>query len=257
LLSLGIGLATALLVCASPAHAGFIDARFVNADPDRALHVVLQDPDGGGPLQGFNGSVATGQYNWQRTGGDYVGISNDFSTFCIELTQSISYGNTYRYDVVGLDAAPLPGNNSDPIGSANSGAMGQAKAERLRKFWGSYHHLLLSATSASQAADRAAAFQLGIWEIVFDHQANVANYDVASGRFYAVGNSTSRTLATSWLRDLNNQTGYETRLVGLTNMNAQDQVTLSAVQAPPTVVLAGIGDIGMLVIRRWRRQVTA
>jgi hypothetical protein len=252
-----VGLAFALLASASPARGEFITARFNSAEPDLALHVVLRDPDNGGPLRGFNGTAAVGQYNWQRTGGDYAGIADSFSTFCIELTENISLGNTYRYDVVGIEAAPLPGNNTDPIGSGVSGPMGAVKAERLRKFWGSYHDLILSASTTAQARERAAAFQLGIWEIVFDHQANVADYNVADGRFYATQNTASRTLANTWLRGLDGQTGYESRLVALSNIGAQDQITLSAVPAPPTVVLAGVGAVCALGFRRWRRPATA
>jgi hypothetical protein len=234
--------ASTLALTAAPARAGFT-ARWVDANPDLTLTVLYNNQ----PYQ----NVLVGRYLWDRTGGDpidFVGSNGTrFWTYCTELTQEIR--NPVAFNVVQVEQAPNPG---------ILGGMGSVKADMLRQYFALHY-------SDSFTHAQAAAFQLGIWEIVFD---NSGSLDVTSGNFQlSTSNTTVRDLANGYLTGITgslsgltaSQMTIANQLVALSSPDDQDQLTLHRdhvrpVPAPPGPVLAATGLVPALALRRLRRR---
>jgi hypothetical protein len=242
-LALAFLVVSALVGTPSATLAGFT-ANWTSANPALVLNVSYNG-------QAYN-NVLVGQYNWTRTGGDpidFVGSNGTtFWTFCTELTQTIS--NPVTFTVVGVEQAPNPG---------IPGGMGSVKADMLRQYFALNY-------SSSFTNQQAAAFQLGIWEIVFD---NSGTLDVSSGDFkLTTSNATVRNLANSYLAGINgnlsgltaSQMTVASQLIALSSPTSQDQLTFRnfhTTPAPPSLVLAVTGLIPSLALRRFRRRPTA
>lgn len=229
--TLAIALA-AVAVSAASTFAGTVVAKFNSVTP--SLNVNYVSPAG-------NAGTSAGVFNWNRTGGTHAGtpvIGSSFSSFCIELTQNIGTGTTYTMNVVPLASAPVPG--LPPVGG-----MGQSKAQDLRRLWASYFHL------AALSNTNAAAFQVAVWEIVYE---TAAQYDVNTantgtrGAFYITNQSAVRTLANSWLSNLGQA---EANLAALSHPTFQDQLVL--IPTPPAL-LAGLGLLGVGVANKLRKR---
>ena len=196
----------------------------------------------------FNGSdlhqVIAGPEMWHQTAGTtLLGDANgNYLTFCVEINQDVLLTNpptTYGFYTGTVASAPTPGN---PIPGASG--MGTAKATLLEELWARHYGDVVDATSG-------AAFQVAVWDIVYD-----ADFNLGSGNLKAYGNCAATALAATWLTDVNtNASPYTTpNLIGLKNDLYQDQVTFGPpVLSPPTetplptaasgamVVLLGVG----------------
>jgi hypothetical protein len=160
-----------------------------------------------------------GALQWKRVGGDAPEPTGLFDTFCIELTQHIGYGK-YTYDVVPLEAAPSPGGSGVGLG------MQSEKADLLREFWASHRDDVID-------ADTSAAFQLAVWEIVYDDTRNPdgsldlhASLDLKAGSFRVkppINSQPYLATAQSWLWQLDG-VGPMAHLSAMSNPRYQDQV---------------------------------
>jgi hypothetical protein len=228
-------LAGLLALAMPPAMAETVTARIDNVNPYKPVDIV------------FNGHRETewaGVMNWTRLGGSYAGLgganssNNVFSTFCIELTQSVWLGFTNTYTVADLILAP------------NTRPMGSPKSDLLRELWGRYRDSVINETTA-------AAFQVAVWDIVYDGDKSVVNGDF----HLATPTNSIGTTAQGWLNTLNG-TGPMPILGAMTDPSYQDQVFFisnSVPQDTPTVPLPasvwGGGAILMsLVVSRIRRM---
>jgi hypothetical protein len=159
--------------------------------------------------------------------------------FCIEV-QTISFGGTYPYSVRDAFDAPIPDGPNDTSG----GPMGVPKAEGLKELWGRFHGQVNSNITA-------AAFQLAVWEIVFEdlYVTSPPAWDVLSGKFEARLDSGDPTLAinqaNAWLAQIDGS-GPKAQLYGLTNGGAQDLL----VPEPATVALLGLGALSLIRKKR-------
>jgi hypothetical protein len=281
-----LGLALGLLATNNPADAAFI-------------HSTLGGTGGSGYDSGtvsiwfndttstnddvVNQTVHTGHYRFVRQSGTnpansstYGGTStaayadlatifkqasgNTFWTFCIELNDTIS--NPIHFDPVPLTDAPEPGNGA--------GQMSPGQAEAVRELWARHY-------AKVNSPGTAAAFQLALWEIIYDADGQWSatggnlmgtDYDYfANGNFRSngtVGNSVeARTTATDWLRSLTGS-GPKANLVALGSEGDQDQlielqsgygtggggVNPVPTPAPPTLVLALVGILPCIALRR-------
>jgi hypothetical protein len=198
--------------------------------------------------------VGTIRWTFDRSAPDNAGLAaliqgNTLSTFCIEGTQDAPFLSTGSYPTILTNLADAP---QDNVGSLFK--MG-SNATTLAKFWDAYYD------TSSMDAIHAAAFQLGIWEIVYDN-----GTDLSTGSFKATavgGDATSaaaRSQAQMWLGALPSVTPtahYD--LYVLSDPEMQDQL-FGVKQGAPVVPLPAALPMGMSllaglgVLRGFRRR---
>lgn len=171
--------------------------------------------------------------NWTRDGvmpGTYAGLQGDFQTFCIEVTQNVAFNTSYEYHVVNTENAPT----IDPFFSLPMGAF---KAGMLSELFGRFYSGLTTGSDYG-------AFQMAIWEIVYEMGETPLNVD--SGRFQIRNAAPEQAMANAMLGAINGE-GPTMNLLALTSREFQDQVF---VPTPGALALAGMG--GLLISRRRR-----
>ena len=154
----------------------------------------------------YLGYVGTGQFNL-RVDQNYAGTwgegqeivdmaasnNNMIGGFCADLVQSVP-GDYTVYDVRMPEDAPIGGANSNLFPNG----MGETKATHLRRLFD--NELANAATSTTNAA----AFQLAVWEIIYETGPDyeLSYYDYGDrGTFYAKDGD-SIALANEWLADV-------------------------------------------------------
>jgi len=240
---------------------GEIRMKYSSVSPGQSARIYLD----GDSL----GTVSTGQYNLKVDAG-YSGTWGEGQTildmadsnwligaFCADVVQSVP-GYYTIYDVNMPQSAPVGGANSTLL----PGGMGSDKATDLRRLFANN----LSSVAGDNVA--AAAFQLSLWEIIYE---NTDEYDVSGyhygdrGSFYAKENASAITLANDWLGDVSAGMGEaDLELRVLTNPCKQDySIILPAADPPsgvipePLTVLAltgAVAAVGAYVRRRRRAE---
>ena len=225
----------ASLVLASGAIAapyGNVQVKLSSVSPSLSMQTMIKPYD----ASWYTGP--TGQFNLQYLTVPPVLLNPEAS--CVE-PQTVSVGGTYTYTVVDPAEVPVPKGPGDQ----GQGPMGTTKADYLREFWAlAFPGVVDNVTGA--------AFQLGVWEIVFeDLPASVpTGWDVKVGQFSAnqTGGNADLAIAqaNAWL-GLVDGTGPMATLYGLTHPTAQDFIVSPE---PTTLALLGLGAAGFLVRRR-------
>jgi hypothetical protein len=148
-LALIVGACAATTLLAGQANAGTLTAKLGSVNP-RTTNLSVSFNSG----TNFTNNAIVGEFNWTVAaspaptinpgdpGYGTISAGTPFQTFCIEGTQSVSVGGSYLYTL-----------------SALSGATKEA----LTEFWAD------NFSSIGTSSINAAAFQLGIWEIVYDY----------------------------------------------------------------------------------------
>ncbi len=169
-----------------------------------------------------------------------TGLGPTFRSFCADFFQGVSEGNDYTFDPVAF--ADLP----DVAGNATK----MAKIQEL------YDRFYDVATDA----EKGAAFQLALWEILYDP----TNTDLSSGNFTAIGpgNPSGIAVAQSWLNLIGDGSipdpAQKYTLSGLLSGTAQDQIVPSTpVPAPAGLVLLVIGAAGLIARRKFAAKKVA
>ncbi len=243
-----------------PARADYITAQLNGNSIYQIIHpgddVTINSGNGNTPSIPYY----PGEMNWTAKGtNNPAWLTNPFTTFCIELTQDVSPGNTYTYKLVQLQDAPNPGTSQNGNGSG----MGIDKADKIRQLWYADYN------SIGSDGVKAAAFQLAIWKIEYDWTSSSIPASLfTSGNFRAsesdlsTGHSDAITQATSWLTSIWSDTNapMQSGLLAMSNPHAQDQIIQDAVlPVPPSLHLAGIGCILACAYglrRRWLGMAT-
>ena len=140
-------------------------------------------------------------------------VGGDIITWCVELAQGISFGNTYTYTLNG------PGETS--------------WFSNLEKLFNQFIAGPITNTTST-------AMQLAVWEVTHEAQGSKGGgFSLATGSFTANTSGTNTgayTQAQTWLTNLNNNaptvdSGY--RAIKLESATAQDQVAFVSVSEVP------------------------
>ena len=119
-----------------------------------------------------------GQLTWTNASGDAreAGLPASFTTFCIDGLQTVLPGATTTFTDFSTAL------NANPSGGTTS-AMGVDRANLLTQFWNQFGPAD-NVAGFSNATD-AAAFQLAVWEIIYDATpaGNGMAFDLAAGTF--------------------------------------------------------------------------
>jgi hypothetical protein len=178
---------------------------------------------------------------------DTLVSGSTLTTFCIEGTQDVSIGQNSTYSSILSDLASAP---QDNVGSIYQ--MG-GHAVTLAKFWDAHYG------DSMVSGINAAAFQLGVWEIVYD---GGILPDFSGGQFLAsavAGDATSigaLAQAQSWLTGLPNAVlSAHYQLYVLSDPRLQDQLFGVRAVPLPAALPAGLSLLaGIAVLRRLRRR---
>lgn len=206
----------------------------------RGVHVAYDDGS-----TSFDKSVTAGMFTWRALGASSLYEQNDeFNSFCVELTQSVSLNQDKLYTLADVTEVPSPNADLGGMGAGQAAAM----SSLVRDYWD-------DATSGDRTM--AAAFQLAAWEIVYeggeadygDQGDAITGLGLSSGWFTAWGHAAAASLADTWLASLVNN-GIWAGVVGFTSTSSQDQISMSVVPLPAPVALAGLGLLGVVAGRR-------
>ncbi len=220
------------IAAASAATADHIDMKFNGTGQGRNVWTS------------FNGNARNlfaGQLRHQVTGGEGLGaeLAGDYNTFCADLYEYVTSSNV-EYEIVPL--REVPGN----------APMGADRAAAVRDLFAATGG---DATLGTATKDYAAAFQIAVWEIVSDYDANVGagSLNLSDGTFRA-GQNNNTELNSGIMDHVNDLFGAvggsygPATVIAVTRNGAQDQ--LFAVPAPATAGLL----LGGLAFGRRRRS---
>jgi len=199
-------------------------------------------------LNGSRQNVFAGQLEHRFSGGTGIGagLNGDILTYCTDLMQHVS-SSTRTFDVVDPQYAP-----GQP--------MGVDRANALRDIY-SYADGAQNARGADR--DFAAAFQLAVWEIVYDFDSNSgrSSLDIESGHFESYRTNGWRLSSDirNYLDDIFDAIGSMNArngmgLYAVVNDWKQDQLVEMQMETIPLPSAAGLGFAGLLGVAGTRRR---
>lgn len=255
---------------------GTVTATFQGVKPGQNVGITFSD-----------GTVSTvaGMFEWELAGngfepdainGHLLGsnpFSGKFFTNCIEIGENVTPGATYTFSIVDLTQAPNMGKG---VGGQSPGSnMTSVQADLLRELYGKFRSEINTSLNNASEKEDAAAFQLAIWETVFETVGKLGRVDNEPGNLdksFAQAASATIDKANAWLSDILNNDRPKATLFGLTNsgkngvLGVQDQVIEldiggGALPPPPLAMpepasLAVWGLLGLVAVagRKLRRR---
>jgi hypothetical protein len=234
---------TTFIAAAGSAEAANMSLTFNGVGPSKNLKINYNagrsfNQNAGGGWQTYK----AGKMKWTKSNG-----GGAVETFCTQIAETISTGQTVNFGVTSVDNVP------DPV----PGPMGAIRAQLVSDLYAKHYASVKSSTNANLNA----AFQLAIWEITHENltaanaQAALAQLNVGTGALAVnMNNSTTAAVASLAMQligslGVNGFDGFG-NLLGLTDPLAQDQLVV--VPLPMTLGLAACGIAGVVAMRRRR-----
>ena len=177
----------------------------------------------------LSATVSVGQFKGLLNG-------NEFVTYCTDLFETFNWNTSYSNYFVAAN------------GSADGFTL--AQADLLGK-------LYTVANALVDTTDESVAFQLAVWEALYDapiHDVGSGNFRVESG-----GNANQQALANAWLAQAEALGSSQFNVARLASVDAvgandgqQDFIVVSRVPEPATtaLLLAGFAGLGLSMRRR-------
>jgi len=265
ILNLAVVLLGGSLIVAGTASAASVSATLYNAvDTPNGVQPGTMDLN----VQFGSTSISNayvGQINWHSaTSADWtaglnsqlnsiLGPNQTFSTFCIEGTQDVFFGSNETWSLGVQNPSSAPVSPSTP--------MGATKAAEISELWNRSYN------SIGTNNELAAAFQLSVWEIVYDGIPTLGGETAAvfnTGTFQASGDSTAINDALSMLNAIGSATPFTDSytVYALSDAGIQDQIfavpnggtpaPLVPLPAALPMGLALIGGMGLFRVVRHR-----
>jgi hypothetical protein len=244
-----IGVVALMALPAQGASLGTLNAKFTSKDPNS---------------QTYAGGLFTFQ---TQTGGTFTqqlvgGTAGTFVAFCLELNEFITLNETVPYDVRPLAEAPRDAGGYAPLANGMLSTKADALARLVTVALGG--SLANAIAPTADVVDRI-AFQMAVWEIVYEQNATFSvtggtigiGFGPATnnlgGGIPTYGDGTAASRANGWLAGLYaSGVTPALNLVGLTNLDRQDMMA-QVVPIPAAAWLLGSGLLGLLGISRRRR----
>lgn len=177
-------------------------------------------------------NTSAGRFNFTRTGGDHPTTPlpdspvSSFWAFCVELGQTVNFGESVTYDVLPL-----------AMGSNVTGGLGAAKADSIGELLGAVYPDFSQTLTNNQYA----ALQIAIWEITREDFAT-HGYDVLAGDVQFSGSTaTILNLANTYLGQVDGVGPRARGIRALVNERRQDMLVQFPVPEPGSLALALMG----------------
>lgn len=180
-----------------------------------------------------SGAPATAEYVYAAGFNTTTGAGN-FVSWCVDILQDTYLNNPSLNDYTLVSAASVS-------------QIGAVRADALARLATLYLGQVQNGASAG-------AFQLAVWEIVYENTGTA--YNIASGNFSAYGaNNSSIALAQTWLGNLAAVSTYNVNV--WSSPTRQDLAVFTSVPEPGTLGLLAIGLIGLGIGKRRKNQAAA
>jgi hypothetical protein len=229
---IALTVATAAAVIA-PAQAETVDVEFTGTGLGRSVRTHLD---------GHAQNVFAGQLRHAFSNGteQCSELDGAYLTFCTELTQDVTPHES-PYECLPLEASPP------------THAMGAVRAQALRDLYVFADGDQFATAGTDENRDVAAAFQIAVWEIVYDYDGTTASLDVTDGnlRITQTNDSPLSMGITGYLDSFFGGlgTGAELpELFAVSHEQYQDQLVMIPLPLPLAMGAAGLAAV------IWRRR---